>query len=105
MTFHSKNEATVLNGIMVPSSFITYVVQTSPHLATALQVGDFTVEQGDDLVICVMSSFCGHFSDYDLQQLNTCTRPQKTVLFSAPTISKPMRKVELVKGGTRNRRM
>jgi len=43
--------------------------QKCPLLATTFQVGDSIVEQGDELVICVLSGLCGHFTDYDLQQL------------------------------------
>ena len=69
---HRINEATKFDGITVmpTSSPRRYVglLQQSPFLATASPVGECLVEQGNELVICVMPAFCGHFADYDLLQ-------------------------------------
>ena len=66
---HRKNDATVFDGITVP--LIRFGVardEKSPLLATTFQICESILEQGDELVIFEMSSFGGHFADYNLQQ-------------------------------------
>jgi hypothetical protein len=70
----------MLNGITVLLSVtaarvpeMVRVPQKSPPFTAAFQVGDCIIEQGNELVICVVSIFCGHFADYYLQQLKAWT--------------------------------
>jgi hypothetical protein len=70
----------MLNGITVLFSVTTTrvlemarVPQKSPPFTAAFQVGDCIIEQGSELVIFVVSIFCGHFAYYDLQQLKAWT--------------------------------
>jgi hypothetical protein len=66
---HRKNDATVFNGISVTPCIPAHsiMVEKSPPCAV-IQIGDSPVEQGDEHVISEMSSFCGHFAGYNLQQ-------------------------------------
>jgi hypothetical protein len=64
----------MLNGITVPSSWtaawvaeMVRVTQIFPSFATALHVGDWFIEQSDELVISIVPFFRGHFADHDLQ--------------------------------------
>jgi hypothetical protein len=70
----------MLNCIIVLSSVtatrvpeMVTVPQKSPPFIVAFQVGECNIEQGNELVICIVSIFYGPFADYDLQQLKACT--------------------------------
>jgi hypothetical protein len=71
---HYINETAMLNGITIPSSWtaawvaeMVRVTHIFPSFAIAFHVGDCFIEQSDELVISIVSFFCGHFADHDLQ--------------------------------------
>jgi hypothetical protein len=70
---HPINEAAMLNGIRVPSSWIAAwvaeivrVTEVFPSFSTAFQVGDCFIKQSDELVISIVSFFVGTYADHDL---------------------------------------
>ena len=61
---------------MYKATELVMTFKKSPLLATTFEVGKSRLEERDELVICVMPCFCGHFADYELHQIHVRVVPQ-----------------------------